>query len=51
VTGDAFESAGGLHSINGTRVAIVDIGASAARPHFTGTCYVREAQSASLWCL
>jgi hypothetical protein len=29
------------HSIGGARVAIVDVRASAARPHFTGTCYVR----------
>jgi hypothetical protein len=30
-----------LHSINGIRIAIVDVKVSAARPHFTGNCYVR----------
>jgi hypothetical protein len=29
------------HSVDGARIAIVDVRASAARPHFTGNCYVR----------
>lgn len=29
------------HSVDGARIAIVDVRASAARPHFIGNCYVR----------